>query len=337
MIDALIQLALFAAKTFIILIFIILVLLAFVAIFSKGKQTKTGKLTIKNLNKKYEEMVDTLQAEILPKKKYKLFIKEQKAKEKADKSKKESKNVYVLNFHGDIKATAVSALTEEINAILNIITPNDEVILRLESGGGVVHGYGLAAAQLARLRDANIPLTITIDKVAASGGYMMACIGNKILAAPFSIVGSIGVLVQLPNFHRALQEKHIDFEQLTAGEYKRTLTIFGENTEEGREKLQSEIEEIHQLFKGLISKYRQGININQVATGEYWLGQKAKELKLVDDIKTSDAYLLELSKSANIYEVCYEMKKPFLAKILGGTNSKASVQQNPYPQMFTKF
>src|SRR5205085_5609335 len=170
----------------------------------------------------------------------------------------------------------------------NIATPADEVLLRLESAGGVVHGYGLAAAQLMRIRAQNIPLVIAIDKVAASGGYMMACVANTILSAPFAIIGSIGVVVQLPNFHRLLKDKHIDFELHTAGEFKRTITLFGENTEEGKEKLQEEIEDIHGLFKNLIHEYRKEIDIEKVATGEHWLGQQAIQLKLVDEIKTSD-------------------------------------------------
>lgn len=318
MIAALIELALFAAKTFIILLFIVFVLLIFVAILSKGKQHgKAGKLTIKNLNKKYEENAELITAEMLNKKKYKQLVKARKAEVQHAKADETRKNVYVLNFHGDIKATAVSGLTEEINAILNVAKPSDEVVVRIESGGGLVHGYGLAAAQLMRIRNHQIPLTVTIDKVAASGGYMMAAVANKIIAAPFAIVGSIGVLIQLPNFHRLLETNKIDFEQLSAGEYKRTLTLFGENTEEGRQKLQTEIDEVHQLFKQLISNHRQQIDINKVATGEYWLGQQAIALNLVDEVKTSDDYLLELSKTTNLYEICYETKKPMLSKFFG--------------------
>ena len=223
----------------------------------------------------------------------------------------------MLDFHGDMRASAVATLREEITAILNVATPGDEVILRLESPGGVVHGYGLAAAQLMRLRTRQIPLTVAVDKIAASGGYMMACVANKILAAPFAIIGSIGVVVQLPNFHRVLKDKHIDFEQHTAGEFKRTITLFGENTEEGREKLQHELEDIHQLFKNLIVEHRQQIDIQKVATGEHWLGQQALGLNLVDEIKTSDDYLLERSKDATLYELCYEVKKPFLSRLSG--------------------
>lgn len=316
---ALIQLGLFAAKTLIIFIFILLILISFFALLAKSKKEK-GKLCVKNLNHKYNETAAILMSEALPKKDYKKFIKKIKADEKT-KSQQKVKNIYVLNFHGDIRASGVNALSEEISAVLNVATEEDEVFLKLESTGGVVHGYGLAAAQLMRIRKRGIRLTIAIDKVAASGGYMMACIANSILAAPFAIIGSIGVIIQLPNFHRLLNDKHIDFEQLTAGEYKRTLTLFGENTEEGREKLQEEIEEIHDHFKNLITSYRQQIDINQVATGEHWLGEQALNMKLIDEIKTSDEYLLEKCNEAKLYEVCYEMKKPLLSRLTGSAKS----------------
>ncbi|TAK75827.1 MAG: protease SohB [Gammaproteobacteria bacterium] len=318
MLNAFIELALFTAKSIIIVLLILIILIAFFTLIAKGKEKLKSRLLIKNLNKKYEETTEELLTEILPKKQFKQFLKNKKAAQKTDEEK--SKRVYVLNFNGDIKASAVSTLRDEITAILNIATPADEVVVRVESAGGVVNGYGLAAAQLMRIRARQIPLTVTIDKMAASGGYMMACIANKILAAPFAIVGSIGVIVQLPNFHQVLKDKHIEFEQLMAGEYKRTITLFGENTADGREKLQHEIEDIHQLFKNLISTHRQQLDIQKVATGEHWLGEQALGLKLIDEIKTSDDYLLERSKEANVYEICYEVKKPFLSKLSAAAN-----------------
>lgn len=316
MLEAFIQLALFAAKALIIVVFILVILIAFFALLAKSKQKLKGHLSIKNLNHKYDETSEAILFETLSKKQFKHFLKEKKAAEKLkQKSSEEAKNIFVLSFQGDMKASAVSTLSEEITAVLNVAKPTDEVVLRLESPGGVVHGYGLAAAQLMRFRARQIPLTITVDKVAASGGYMMACVANKILAAPFSIIGSIGVIVQLPNFHRLLQDKHIDFEQITAGAYKRTITLFGKNTDEGREKLKHEIEEIQQLFKNLITEHRQQIDIQKVATGEHWLGLQALDLKLVDEIKTSDDYLLERSKDANLYEICYEVKKTLLSRL----------------------
>jgi len=312
----LIELALFASKTAIIFLFIFGILILFLVLAAKNKDKTKGKLIIKNINKKYATMAEALLAETLQPKQFKLFKKEKHASEKAQlKSKIPPKNIFVLNFQGDMKASAVAGLSEEVTTILNVASPQDEVIVCLESAGGFVHGYGLAAAQLMRLRARQIPLTITIDKIAASGGYLMACVGNKILSAPFAIIGSIGVLVQLPNFNRLLKDNHVDFVQLTAGEYKRTVTMFGENTEAGREKLKEEIEEVHQLFKKLIKENRPHIDIQKVATGEHWLGQQAIDLNLVDEIKTSDDYLLQRSKNANLYEIRYEIKKPFLSKL----------------------
>ncbi|OGT35759.1 MAG: protease SohB [Gammaproteobacteria bacterium RIFCSPHIGHO2_12_FULL_37_14] len=327
--QAFIELALFASKSLILVIFILIIFIAFFALLMKSKEKIKGRLIIKNLNKKYQENTEALMVETLPKKQFKKYLKNKKNEDKInEKSAKKIKNIFVLNFHGDLKASAVADLREEITAILNVATSTDEVVVRLESPGGTVPGYGLAAAQLMRLRAKQIPLTITIDKMAASGGYMMACVANKILCAPFAIVGSIGVIVQLPNFHRLLKNKHIDFEQHTAGEYKRTVTVFGENTDAGRAKLHEEIEDIHQQFKQLILTYRQQIDIQKIATGEHWLGQHALSLQLVDIIQTSDDYLLECSKNAKLFEISYEMKKPWLSKLT--TSARMFLEQTWY-------
>ncbi len=312
------QLLLFSAKAVILVILTLILLVGILGIFSRGKGKISGQISIKNLNEKYLETKKLLLETVLSKDQFKKMNKEQKQLEKAQKksaSKGHQKSVFVLNFDGDIKASAVTALREEVTAILGVATKNDEVVVKLESAGGMVHAYGLAASQLERIRDKRIPLTIIVDKVAASGGYMMACIGNKILAAPFAIIGSIGVVMQMPNFHRLLKEKNIDFELLTAGQFKRTLTLFGHNTEEGREKMHQEIEEVHQLFKNLIKEHRKELDVEKVATGEHWLGSQALELKLIDELRTSDDYLLEKSKTANLYEVTYQMKKSFLEKL----------------------
>lgn len=316
MLNELSQLLVFTSKAIIIVVLVLVLFLGIVAILSRGKERLRGKISIKNLNNKYLATQDALLEEILPKEKFKQHLKDQKKAEKAKKKLSESaqKNIYVLNFNGDIKASAVAALREEVTALLGVATPNDEIVVKIESGGGMVHAYGLAASQLMRIRQENIPLTVMVDKVAASGGYMMAAVANKILAAPFAIIGSIGVIVQLPNFHRLLKEKKIDFEQLTAGDFKRTITLFGHNTEQGREKMLEEIEDIHQLFKNLIKEHRPEIDINKVATGEHWLGSQALDLKLVDGLKTSDDYLLSQSKNAEVYEVCFCTKKSLSEK-----------------------
>jgi serine protease SohB len=318
MLDALFQLLIFTSKAIVIVMLTLLLIAGILALLGRGKNRKEGRLSIKNLNEEYEQTTEGLSAEILPKKLFKKFLKDQKEKSKIKSETAEKSplpNIFVLNFDGDIKASAVHSLREEVTAVLGIAKPGDEVVLRLESAGGVVHGYGLAAAQLQRIRDRSIYLTVCVDKVAASGGYMMASVADRILSAPFAIIGSIGVIVQLPNFHRLLKDKHIDFEQITAGNYKRTLTLFGENTEEGRQKLHQEIDEIHHLFKNLIQENRHQLDINKVSTGEHWLGKQALELKLVDEIKTSDDYLMERSTRANLFEITYVMKKSMMEKL----------------------
>lgn len=224
-------------------------------------------------------------------------------------SKDLDKRVFVLDFEGDMHASAVELLREEISAVLMIAEPQDEVVVRLESAGGLVHAYGLASSQLERIKRKGIPLTICVDEVAASGGYMMACLADKLIAAPFAIVGSIGVVAQMPNFNRLLKKHDIDFDVYTAGEFKRTLTMFGENTEKGREKFVEELEETHVLFKQFVSEYRSQLDIDKVATGEIWFGKQALEVELVDQLMTSDEYLLEACENADVFVVNYEVRK----------------------------
>jgi serine protease SohB len=256
-------------------------------------------------------MARVLQAVMLPKKAFKQFLKSQK---KQSKQKDAKPSVFVLNFHGDIRGSAVASLRQEISAVLSVARPQDEVLLRLESSGGLVTAYGLAASQLTRIKEKKLKLTAAVDKVAASGGYMMACVADRIIAAPFAVLGSIGVIAQLPNFNRFLKKNDIDFEQFTAGEYKRTVTLFAENTDKAREKFRLELEDTHTLFKDFVKQHREGLDITQVATGEHWYGTRALELKLVDELRTSDDYLLELSRSADLFEVTYTRKHPLIAR-----------------------
>jgi serine protease SohB len=297
---------------------IILVVLAGALIFiimrTKGDE---GHLTIKNINEKYETMGFMLNSQVLNKKAFKKYLKEQKKehKEKEKESSEDRKKIFVLNFVGDIKASTVSSLREEITAILTVADKKDEVLVILESGGGTVHGYGLGASQLKRIKDRGINLTAAVDKVAASGGYMMACVADKIIAAPFAIIGSIGVLAQIPNFHRLLKKMNIDFEQITAGDYKRTLTLFGENTDKDRKKFKEELEETHRLFKEFVKDSRAQVDIDKIATGEHWYGKRAIELNLVDELITSDDYLTQAAEKAEVFEVKYERKKPVTEKL----------------------
>ncbi len=306
----------FLAKLGTVSILFLIIVAAFIFMLMQAKG-ETDHLTIKNINEKFEAMGLMLKQQVLNKKELKKYLKEQK-KEHKDKEKniaETRKKVFVLNFVGDIKASTVSSLREEITAILSIADKKDEVLVILESGGGTVHGYGFGASQLKRIRDNEINLTVAVDKVAASGGYMMACVAEKIIAAPFAIIGSIGVLAQIPNFHRLLKKMDIDFEQITAGDYKRTLTLFGENTDKDREKFKEELEDTHKLFKEFVKDNREQVDIDKIATGEHWYGKRAIELKLVDELITSDDYLTKAAAEADVFEVKFERKKAVSEKL----------------------
>jgi len=320
----------FLLKSITIVGAVCLILVAIGQVRDSLSSSVDGELQITKLNDVLDAMRQTIEHAILPANEFKKQLKEQeKAKKKEQKEGINKKNhVFVLDFDGDIKASAADNLRHEISAILEIAKPEDEVVVRLESSGGMVHSYGFAASQLSRIREAQIPLTICVDKVAASGGYMMACIGNQILAAPFAILGSIGVVAQLPNFHRLLKKHDVDFEMHTAGQYKRTLTIFGENTDESRSKFQQDLEIVHQQFKSFVANYRPQLDIEAVATGETWLGIDAKNNNLVDIIITSDAYLLKRSKEAQLLQVSYVKKKKLVERLglsVGGALEKAGI------------
>ena len=295
------------------------------------KREKKGNIRVTQINEHIDGLRDTLRASILDKEQLKIIEKTEKKKIKTENKRKKKatvkntedadehdspmKRYFVLNFEGNIAADAVESLREEITAILSMATKDDEVILRLESPGGMVHAYGLASSQLLRIKNKNIPLTICVDKVAASGGYMMACLADRLVAAPFAIIGSIGVLVQLPNFHRVLKKYDVDYEIISAGEYKRTLTHFGEITNKGKDKVKEDVENIHQIFKDWVKTYRPSVEIDTIATGETWVGSQAKDRYMVDDIKTSDECVIEACETSDVYEIKFEIKKPLQVRL----------------------
>ncbi|WP_191602818.1 protease SohB [Marinomonas algicola] len=292
----------------------------FIAGVASGKsKPKEGGISIRNMNDQYEKRKDILHSELLDKKELKKLAKEKKkrAKEKSAKSEEvvERRKVFVLNFDGDIKASAVDAMREEITAILSVATEKDEVVVRLESGGGMVHSYGLASSQLLRIKEANVRLTVCVDKVAASGGYMMACVADKIIAAPFAVLGSIGVVAQVPNIHRLLDKNLVDVELHTAGKYKRTLTMLGENTDEGREKFRQDLEDTHVLFKEFVSSQRDVVDIESIATGDVWYGTKALDNKLIDELSTSDGYLVNRYNDSDVFSVSYKEPKKMAERL----------------------
>lgn len=315
----------------IILLGVFLIAIAGVLAISQRRRDggDDGAVEARLLNDRYEEQREPIRAVVETPSATKARIKEKKRVDKQ--KKKEAKisaktgsneggeiarpRLFVLDFDGDMQASQVAQLREEISAILPLATSADEILVRIESGGGVVHGYGLAASQLLRIKEAGIALTVSVDRVAASGGYMMACVADTIIAAPFAIIGSIGVVAQLPNFHRLLKKNDIDFELHTAGEYKRTLTIFGENTDKAREKFQADIDDVHELFKQFVAENRSVVAIDQVSTGEYWFGQRALEKHLVDKLCTSDSYLMEKSGDHDLVEVRYQARRSWQEKL----------------------
>ena len=294
-----------------------------VAIVGGARKKDEGpELKVTNLNEKYKSLKMRLLESVMDKKEYKQHIKEEeknsKKEAKASKNNKPKPKLFVLDFEGDIKASQVETMRDEITAMLSIAEPQDEVLLTLDNSGGIVHEHGLAASQLTRIKDANLNLTVSVDKVAASGGYMMACVADKVVAAPFAILGSIGVLAQLPNFHRLLDKAGIDFEQHTAGEYKRTVTMFGKNGEKEREKLKIDLQETHTLFRDFVTENRNKLDIEKVATGEHWYGKQALELNLVDELKTSDELLIDALDVFDIYQINTQVKQDIKDRLFGG-------------------
>ncbi|EOT1169729.1 protease SohB [Cronobacter dublinensis] len=319
---------LFLAKIVTVVVAIAIVI-TLIANLTQRKKAQRGELRVTRLGEEYKEMKEEVAAALLDPHQHKQWHKNQKKKNKqeAKAAKARAKRgeaapagkptLYVLDFKGSIDAHEVSALREEVTAVLAVAKPQDEVLLRLESPGGVVHGYGLAASQLQRLRERQIPLTVAVDKVAASGGYMMACVANNIVAAPFAIIGSIGVVAQIPNFNRLLKRNDIDIELHTAGQYKRTLTLLGENTEEGREKFREDLNETHQLFKGFVHSMRPSLDIDAVATGEHWYGVQAQEKGLVDEISTSDDLIISRMQERDVVSLRYMQRKRLMDRFTG--------------------
>ena len=313
MMTFLLEYSLFLAKALTILICLLLAVLG-IAAAKRDNDDDEDKFEVRSLNEYYEEQQDLLYEALLDKKALKARQKAQKQAEK-DEAETQKPRIFVLDFDGDIEASAVTQLREQISAVIQVASTEDRVLLRLESGGGLVHAYGLAASQLARLRARQIPLTVAVDKVAASGGYMMACIGNEIIAAPFAILGSIGVVGALPNFNELLKQHRIRYEEHTAGEHKRSLTVFGENSEADREQFRHELAVTHDLFKNHIRRYRPQLDIDAIATGETWYGVQAVENRLIDAVGTSDDYILAHLQSHQLVQLEEHVPERWLDKI----------------------
>lgn len=314
--EHIIEFAIFGAKALVIIVGIIVILMTIASLALKNKPEKES-LQIKNLNNKFKKYTRKLNEGTLDKKDLKKYLKSVKSEDKKASKGNSNNKVYVLEFIGDKKASAVDTFAQEISAVLCVAKPEDEIVVNIESPGGYVHTYGLAAAQLERIKKQGCKLTVCVDKVAASGGYLMACTGDQILAAPFAIVGSIGVIAQIPNFNKILKKNDVEFKEITAGEYKRSVSLFGELTEKGIKKFTEDIENTHSLFKNFVSKYRTKLDISKIATGEIWYGIDAINNGLIDLISTSDEYLFSKKDSSQIYSVKIVTKKSLSDKFSG--------------------
>jgi serine protease SohB len=299
-----------------------------IARLARSGEPKDQEIKVRSLDERYDDMRDAMNAELLDRKERKALTKsrkkELKANAKTRRSEAPGKRIYVLDFKGDLRASAVKRLGAEIDAVLIAARPGaDEAVIRIESPGGTVTGYGLAAAEILRLRERKIKVTASVDQVAASGGYMMACAADRIIAAPFAIVGSIGVVAPVPNLHRLLKKNEIDFEEITAGEFKRTVSVLGEITPAGREHFREKLDTTHQAFKAHVAECRPKVDIARVANGDYWLAREAVSLGLVDEIMTGDALLFQARDTARLYEVSTEARKSLLQQVLSGLGGAA--------------
>lgn len=323
MVDFLASYGLFLLKTLTVVAAVAALLLMAFGL-SRRVHGEEHALNVRKLNERYRAMGIAVRRAALSRQQLRQDLKAERRRAKAAaKADDGRRRVFVLNFKGDLRATSVASLREEVTAVLQVATPKDEVLVRLENFGGVVHDHGLAASQLMRVRDRGIPLTVAVDKGAASGGYLMACVANRILAAPFAVIGSIGVLAQVPNFHRLLHERGVDFEQITAGRYKRTVTMFGRTTDADRAKLREELEEVHGLFKEMVGRHRAGLDVESVATGEHWYGSRALELGLVDAIEASDDYLVRAAEEADLIEITWKARLGLQQRLLHATQETA--------------
>lgn len=310
----------FLAKTITIVVAFLFIIGTIVSAAARNRsESVQGRLEVRKLNQVLDSYRDTLNEEMLSPVALKRYLKQQNKqakKERKSDSDSSNKRLFFIEFKGDIQAVSAEFLSYEISAILTQLNSEDEVLVSIDSPGGAVSGYGFAASQLQRIRDADVKLTVAIDQVAASGGYLMAVVANKIIAAPFAAVGSIGVVAQIPNFHKLLKKNEVDVDVFTSGEFKRTVTLFGENTESGKEKFQNQLDQIHQQFKDLVLKYRPEIDIAQVSTGEAWLASQAIDFGLVDELTTSDAYLMKACEEGDVFKVKWLPKLSVTEKLV---------------------
>jgi serine protease SohB len=334
--DFVAEYGLFLLQTLTVVVAIVLV----IAVSSKmsGGDEAKGTIKVTDLSKKFAEQkqyvgtfveaaLNSDQPSVLERLKNRL---KKKSPKKSTAESAHQKLAVVLEFKGDMKASQVNGLREEVSAILLMDPIPDLVVLKLTSPGGLVHTYGLASSQLARLRDAGVESIACVDTVAASGGYMMAVCADRIVAAPFAVLGSIGVVAQIPNIYRFLKNRDVDVELHTAGANKRTLTLLGENTPEGRKKFKEDLEQTHDLFKAWIAERRPELDLDAVADGSIFYGTDALTKGLCDQIATSDDVLMTLNQDHHLIALKWHEKKSLAARLSREASAAITDQVDAY-------
>lgn len=316
------ELGLFSLKTLVLVICLFGGIIAILILSSRGKKSSQD-IEIQDLSESLKDKAQQIKTEIYSepelkalKNKTKLEAKKQKKQKKLKTADSRPGRLYVLDFNGDIKASQTECLRNQITSIISVAEPGkDEVLVCIESPGGMVHGYGLAASQLLRLREKGLRVTVSVDKVAASGGYLMACTAHTIIAAPFAILGSIGVVAQVPNFNKLLKKHNVEYEEITAGEYKRTISVLGEITPEGRKHFEGKLEITHELFKSFVKELRPNLQLDTVANGDHWYGTEALSLGLIDKIQTSDEFILAQAQDRQVLRITTPVRKNLSQKL----------------------
>ncbi len=306
----------FALRSFWIAAMIALVVVIPIIFGARTQKRREEDVKVSSLDERFDLMEAQIRVATDGAKGAKAFLKERK---KAAKLHDDSaKRVYLVAFKGDPMASGHAAFARKITAALMAARAGkDEIVVTLHSPGGLVSAYGLMAAQMQRVRRAGVELTACVDQVAASGGYMMAVVANRIVAAPFAVVGSIGVVAQVPNVNRLLKKIDVDYEELTAGEHKRPISVLAPITDEGREHFRHKLEETHVAFKDFVRENRPALNVEAVGDGDYWYATDALKLGLIDAISTSDEYLMNQRGKARLFVSDAPEKKTLMKALFG--------------------
>ncbi len=207
----------------------------------------------------------------------------------------------VLRFQGlrDLNASGDQRLSEAIDEVLVNRDHFEEAVVIIDSPGGTTHGYGHAYALLERLSASGLKVTACIDRIGASGGYLMALPADRILAGPFAIVGSVGVVAGIPNVKRLLEEKGVSYRLFVAGDKKRVVHFADDDGPEVREYMDEKLAGIHTQFLQAVEKHRgDRVKLDEVRSGDHWSAEESVEkgLGLVDELQTSAEYLLERNR-----------------------------------------